>query len=255
MSDFFGDDFTAELKSYFLDSLIKEIDKFSDLVDENLWRRIRGEVAEQTRSWAVDARTNEFEHLALWLEGFDQKSEHIQGISELLKALKTLKAYAEALLLEKCDSEDLATRFALNSQNLREVLLLHCRSGQQEFAIPILSVIEISPRLPLYSLPDRQNGILGVVPFRGEAVPVVNLQDHGFVAVDSDSRFYVICEQQGVRFSLQVTGTEDLISLKEAELQNIENHPDMMSADFIRQFFIKDSRSIMVLDLEKLVAA
>ncbi|AFY00262.1 chemotaxis protein CheW [Bdellovibrio bacteriovorus] len=254
MSDFFGDDFTAELKAYFLDSVIKEIDKFIDLTDEKLWRRILSEVSEQTRAWAVDAKTNEFLHLAAWLEGFDEKSRNLEGAAELIKALKTLKGYIEALGVDKTDTADLATRFALNAQNLREILLLHCRSGAQEFAVPILSVIEISGKLPLFDLPERKEGLLGVIPFRGEAVPVVNLQDHGFARMDADNFFYVICEEQGVRFCLQVTDTEDMISVKEADLQNFENQSTMMSANFVHQFFIKDRRSIMVLDLEKLVA-
>jgi purine-binding chemotaxis protein CheW len=33
MSDFFGDDFTAELKGYFLDATLKEIEKYLDLVN------------------------------------------------------------------------------------------------------------------------------------------------------------------------------------------------------------------------------
>lgn len=254
MSDFFGDDFTAELKSYFLDSVTKEVDKFIDLTDEKLWQRILSELVEQTKAWAVDAKTNEFHHLALWMESFDEKSRTLEGAADLIKALKTLKAYVDALGLEKSDSAEISARFAFNAQNLREMQLLHCRSGQQEFAVPILSVIEISGKLPLFTLPDKRHGVLGVIPYRGDAVPVVSLADHGFCQIDTENFYYVICESQGIRFSLQVTHTEDLINLKETDLQNFEKQSTMISADFVHQFFIKDSRSIMVLDIEKMVA-
>lgn len=254
MSDFFGDDFTAELKSYFLNSVMQEVDKFVDLVDDSLWKRIRGEVAEQCQAWAVDAKTNEFMNLASWCESFEEKSRALEGAAELVKALKTLRAYAETLLQEGADSPDLATRFALNTVNLREVLYLHCHFGVQEFAIPLLNVIEISGKLPLYALPEKREGLLGVVPFRGEAVPVLSLHDHGFAKVESSDCYFVICEQQGVRFSLQVTQTDDLVRLKEADLQDIDNTSTMISVNFVHQFFIKDSRSIMILDLEKMVA-
>lgn len=254
MSDFFGDDFTAELKSYFLNSIILEVDKFIDLTDESLWRRIHSEVCEQTRAWAVDARTNEYQHLAQWLESFEEKSRNIQEATELVRALKTAKAYVEALLQEKTDSADLAAHFVMSAQNLREIQLLHCRAGKHEFAVPILSVIEISTGLSIYSLPQRKEGILGVIPYRGEAVPVVNLQDYGFAVASDEKSCFLICEQQGVRFSLQITRTEDMLSLKESELQCMEKSASMISVPFAQKFFIRDERSVMVLDLNKLVA-
>lgn len=254
MSDFFGDDFTAELKSYFLNSVIQEVDKFIDLVDESLWKRIRNEVVEQCSSWAVDARTNEFMHLAAWCESFGEKSKSLEGAVELIKVLKTLRGYAEALLLEGADNQDLATRYALNTANLREVLYLHCHYGEHEFAVPLLKVVEISSKLPLHSLPEKREGLLGVVPFRGEAVPVLNLYDHGFTKVNPADCYFVICEEHGVRFSFQVTKADDLVRLKEADVQNIDSTSSLIAVNFVHQFFIRDSRSIMILDFEKMVA-
>ncbi len=126
--------------------------------------------------------------------------------------------------------------------------------GPQDFAIPLLNVVEVSTPIPLFPLPEKVPGLAGVIPFRGEAVPVINLQDHGFKISEQDETYYVICEHQGVRFSLQVTDTEDLLSLRASELQHLEEHGSIMQTDFIRQFFIKNNKSIMVLDLEKLVA-
>ncbi|WII70709.1 chemotaxis protein CheW [Bdellovibrio sp. 22V] len=244
MSDFFSDDFTAELKAYFLDSLIKETEKFIDLIDESLWKRIRSEVAEQCQAWAVDAKTNEFEFLAAWIEGFEERTSSISAPRDLIKILHALKEYAEALLVEKKDSAELASRFAVISHSNQEALFLHCKTGATSFAIPILSVVEISGKLPLFALPEQKLGILGVVPFRGEAIPVINLQDHGFASFENKNTYFVICEFQGVRFSLQVTETDDLIALRESELQNVDD----------KQFFIKANKSIMILNLEKLVA-
>lgn len=254
MSDFFGDDFTAELKAYFLDSVLKEVDKFIDLVDESLWKRIRSEVVEQTQAWSVDAKTNEFQYLSEWLATYGKRSECIDGAQDLIRSLKALKSYVEALIVEKQDSAELAAKYTLVSERRHEVLFLHCKSGAQEFALPLLSVVEISSSVPLYSLPEKKQGLLGVIPFRGEAIPVISLQDHGFQSMENKNIYYVICEHQGVRFSLQVTETEDLVSLRESELQNVESHSAMIQASFVKQFFIKNSKGIMILDLEQLVA-
>ncbi|KYG69409.1 chemotaxis protein [Bdellovibrio bacteriovorus] len=254
MSDFFSDDFTAELKAYFLDSVCKEADKFIDLTDESTLRRIRNEVGEQTRAWAVDAKTNEFVHFSQWLELFEERTQSFKEPRELIKSLKTLKAYAEALIQEKADTADHPVRFALSAELRQDVQLLHCRWGNQDFAIPLLNVVEISSQIPLYPLPDKKDGLMGVIPFRGEAVPVISFHDHGFNHSEIKNTFYVICEHQGVRFSLQVTETDDLMSLKESELLNVESHSTVIQTAFVSKFFIKGNKSIMILDLEKLVA-
>ena len=84
MSDFFGDDFTAELKSYFLESLNKEADKFLDLIDDSNWQKIRSEFADHCLSWAADARTNEFTYLGQWLDVFNERSEIFNESKDVL---------------------------------------------------------------------------------------------------------------------------------------------------------------------------
>ncbi len=103
-------------------------------------------------------------------------------------------------------------------------------------------------------MPDKKTGILGVIPFRGEAVPVVSFAELGFLDAESKNAFYVICEHQSVRFSLQVTATEDLVSLRESELLNAEGAETMIPASFVSRFFVKNNKSIMILDVEKMVA-
>lgn len=255
MSDFFGDDFTAELKGYFLDATLKEIEKFLDLVDESTMKRVRVEVREQAASWAVDAKTNEFQSLSEWIEQFVEKIDVLDTPENLHKALSLLKKYFESLQVDKKDSPELAAQFALVAQSNKESLYLHCKSGAQEFVVPIENVLEISGTLPIHALPDRRPGLSGVIPFRGEALPVYNFDEYGFEKQNAKQFFYVICEFEGARFSLQVTETDELLSLKDRELQNLEESSTMIMVPFIRNFFIKDKRSVMVLDLEKLVAA
>lgn len=254
MSDFFGDDFTRELKNYFLDSLIAEATKFMDLIDDSLWQRIRKEVIEQTKAWAVDAKTNEFLHLMEWLEKFEERSKDYTQSTDLLRGLQALKSYAESLKTDMKDSEELAKKFTPSVQNHHQSLYLHCQWGSQEFAVPLLSVVEISGGMSLYSLPEKKQGILGVVPFRGEAIPVVDLAEHGFRGLTSEKTFYVICETQGHKICLPVSATEDLVSLKESELQSAADQGALIQVPFVRQFFIKGSRNVMILDLDKMVA-
>ncbi|MGE5085790.1 MAG: chemotaxis protein CheW [Bacillota bacterium] len=255
MSDFFGDDFTAELKGYFLDATLKDIEKYLDLVDASTLSRVRAEIREQAASWAVDAKTNEFFPLSQWIDDFVRKIEVLDTAESLYKALALLKNYFEALQIDKKDSSELASQFTLVAQSSKESFYLHCKVGAQEFVVPIENVIEVSGSLPIYVLPDHRPGISGVVPFRGEALPVFNLYEFGFEKTSAKQFLYVICDLHGSRFSLQVTETDELLSLKDRDLQNLDGASTMMTVPVVRNFFIKDKRSIMVLDLEKLVAA
>lgn len=255
MSDFFGDDFTAELKGYYLNSLKTELDKFADLLDESTLKRVRAEIREQCQNWIVDAKSNEFEFLSLWFQNFSEKLDIFVGAEDLIQALRLANKYVDILSETKKDSADYATQFALTAELQGESLYLHCKVASQEFVIPIKHVVEIIAALPLYPLPERHQGLLGVIPFRGDAVPVFSLQDYGFQKNETDQFFYVICDFEGTRFSLQVTQTNELMSVSDKELQHIEANSILVSVPFVRNFFVKDQRSIMVLDIERLVAA
>lgn len=255
MSDFFGDDFTAELKGYYLDSLMKELQKFIDLLDDSTIKRVRAEIREQCQSWSVDAKSNEFEHLSGWFTSFSEKLDLFAGPSDLIGALKTAGKYVEVLIETKKDSPDYLVQFALVAEVQGESLYLHCKIADQEFVVPIRHVVEIIGSLPLFPLPENNPGISGVIPFRGDAIPVFNLQNFGFKNRETEHFYYVICEFEGHKFSLQVTETDELINLRDRDLQNIETNTSMISVPFIRNFFVKDQRSVMVLDIERLVAA
>nr|BFD69061.1 hypothetical protein HAGR004_40830 [Bdellovibrio sp. HAGR004] len=254
MTDFFGDDFTAELKAYFLDSLVKETEKFIDLVDETTWKKIHLELVENTKVWAIDAKTNEFLYFEKWLEDFEERNLKIQSFDGLIAAIESIKKYAESLHTEK-DSLDLASRFESVVQSRKQSQFLHCRFGTQEFAIPLISIVEIIGNLRLFNLPQKREGILGVIPVRGEAIPVISFSDHGFVSAQLGNNLFVICEHEGSRFSLPVTKTEDLVNLSESDFLSAEEQGILINASFVKSFFIKDNKNIMVLDLGKLVAS
>ncbi|WP_413559840.1 chemotaxis protein CheW [Bdellovibrio sp. HCB209] len=255
MSDFLNDDFTLELKKYFLDATLKEVESFTDLIDESTLKKVTVEIREKAESWLVDAKSNEFSQLEAWLTDFNAKLDSLDSVEQMQKALGLLHKYLSALLVDGKDSVELAAQFPLVAQSSREALFLHCKTGSQQFVVPIQNVIEISGVLPMYPLPDSRQGLAGVIPFRGEAVPVVDLKSFGFHSSETKKFYFVICEHEGTRFSLQVTETDELLSLKDKDMQNLSDHPTMLSVPFIKQFFVKDEHSVMVLDIEKLVAA
>ncbi|MGZ3769209.1 MAG: chemotaxis protein CheW [Bdellovibrio sp.] len=255
MSDIFTGDFTAELKNYFLNNLILILEDHFDLIDDKLWSRVRVETAKQAKEvWAVDAKSNEFLHLSVFLENFEPNSADCQNAVEFKKYLQALKDYLKTLLVES-DSAELAAKFLALAESTREINFLLCRFGKQDFAIPLLNVIEITNDRPVHLLPEAQNGLLGVLAYRGEAIPVVDFKYYGLQSERSDRFCYIICETENTRFSLQISETEDVIKIPESELQNAEDQKFLFAVSFVKKFFIQNKKNVMVLELEKLVAS
>jgi purine-binding chemotaxis protein CheW len=255
MSDFFGDDFTAELKTYFLDSLNKEVAKFLDLVDESTWRRLINELDQETQTWIADAITNEFTFLAGWIEEFKKSLPDLAAEAELQSALSSLKSYIDALLIQKADSAELAQSYSWQKSSSATKQFLHCRIGEQEFVLPVMNVVEIvSGDRKVSPIPVVKDQLAGVIPYRGEAIPVFDLTHFGFQDVHNLKTYFVICENAGAMFALQVTGTDELLTLEGHTFQDVDQGATLLRAPFISHFFVRDNRSIMILDLEKLVA-
>jgi purine-binding chemotaxis protein CheW len=255
MSDFFGDDFTAELKGYFLDSLSKDLENFVDLIDASTWIRIRSEIAEVLPSWAVDARTNEFSFFADWMESLQNLLKQFNSDQEFKKSLKTFREYLNELVETKKDAENYLTKYSLSSAVQGENQFLHCRCNQQEFVIPIGNVVEVSSGLKVFPLPEKRQGLTGMVPFRGDAIPVLNLQEYGFQDFEGKRTYFVICEFKNSKLALQVSETDDIVTLKDQQLQIIEQGSSFTTAPFIKSFYVQDGRNIMVIDLEVMTAA
>ncbi len=254
MSDFFNDDFTAELKKYFLESFIKEVDKYLDLVDEKLWKRLGKEIQETCQTWMIDAKTNEFLFLSAWLERTSKNLHEVESQEEVLSYLKILKAYLAEILAGTKDSEDLQKKYVINRFSQKTNLLLHCQVGSQDFAIPVLSVVEITSDLRLFATPLPQVGIAGVAAFRGDPLPVIALKDFGFPEVNQQSGIYVVCEWKQIRFALKVDRAEDFMNVAEKDFQDLDAKwvPETSSA---QKFFTQNNKNIIYLNMDSLVAA
>lgn len=254
MSDFFGDDFTAELRGYFLDTLSKEADRFVDLIDDHKWMKLVEELNEQVTAWIVDAKTNEFEFLAQWLLEFQEKSVLFKNPGELESAIKILKNYLEALGIDKKDNPEFLQKFSIESKVVGQSQFLHCRLNGMNFVISVGWVMEVVDKLPIYPLPTHHAGLSGMISFRGEAIPVIDLTDYGFTRVSDEKFNFVICNIEGAKLALQVSEADQLLTLENSEMQPIEATQLMVAAPFIKKFFIRESKSVMVLDLDTMVA-
>lgn len=252
-SDFFGDDFTKDLKKYYLDNIITDIDKYIVLIKDTNLSLYQEEVKNKIEDWQRDAQTNEFLLFSNWLTEFGAKLELCKKSEEFKLLIHRLHLYLDDLLLNLVDSEVLFKKHTLQNHSRKE-LYLYCRHGIQEFLLPIENVLEVISKAVVSPLPDYHFGISGVLAVRGEIFPVYNLIEFGFQPIQEKIIYYVICDFQGARFAVPVTQTDQLLTVDSKEMQQADAKRDFITAHFISSFIIKDKKSVMVFDLEKLVA-
>lgn len=252
-SDFFGDDFTKDLKKFYLDNIITDIDKYIVLIKDSNLKLYQEEIKEKIEDWQRDAQTNEFNLFAKWLSLFAIKIESCKKAEEFKFLIHRLHLYLDDLLVALTDSEEMFKKHTLENHSRKE-LYLYCRHGIQEFLLPIENVLEVISKAKVSPLPDYHFGISGVLAVRGEIFPVYNLIEFGFQEIEEKVVYYVICDYQGARFAVPVTQTDQLLTVDSKEMQQADSRRDFITAHFISSFIIKDKKSVMVFDLEKLVA-
>lgn len=128
---------------------------------------------------------------------------------------------------------------------------------KEEFGIDIMNVKEIIPYQESIQIPNTPDFIDGVINYRGNVIPVVNLRKRfnlGFGDLTKDTRIIVISlEEKEIGFV--VDEASQTLRLNE---EQIDPTPDIIS-DVDRRYMIgvgkvDKSRLIILLDLEKILS-
>lgn len=252
MSDFFNDDFTAELKAYFLSQFHDEVVKYLEASDEDSWPVFRDEISEKFAEWIVDAKTNEFVFFSAWLENLVPLLAACEDLNFFLSCLGQLSLYLQELAQSKKDSEASAAQFNLSALSNRARHYLHCRIDKYDLVLPVAFIIEVTGDKKISPLPQPLSGLSGMMAYRGEAVPVFAFPE---LTADHKNFSYIICEVERQLFALQVTHVDQLFEIKEQDLQEKNASGNVFNRDCITHFISRDNKNMMVFDLQRLVAA
>lgn len=252
------DEFALEMRNHFLETTEQSL---VTLQDESVFQQRFSELALE---WAGEASGNEMPFL-----------------SELLKQLAgTAKADSEALiassvcqglvlylkhLRSQVDSEELTETFLPKSDSAEQAsknrsvtsmknpmkdslkTYLQCRRGKYSFLLPVENVVEISRHKKISSLPFAEPKVKGLIGFRGQGTPVLDLTYAGYEGSDEVS-YFVICEHNKNFFALEVNGTDEVLKLEASDFQASSDGAE-------KQFTTKDKKILILLNIEKLVAA
>ncbi len=255
MSSLALDEFTLEMRLHFIATMIESLERFKTYDD------FFGEVKLAIDEWALECRSNGMDFFVNLLEFLKTTiSDGIySGKEDSDKVSKVLSDYLN-LLKTQDDSQSLYEKFYESFQQGRgegRQLYLQCVSHAHYFIVPVKNVTEIVSNKKIFPLPRPQIGVRGLVSFRGQGIPVVNLTDFGFKQKDeskskSERTCFVVCDYKESFFALEVDKTDDVLELDASEFQN--HSGSTLLSPVADRFVIKNDKSLMVLDIEKLVS-
>jgi purine-binding chemotaxis protein CheW len=135
---------------------------------------------------------------------------------------------------------------------------INYRLGNENFAISVDRVLEIIQHRVMTKVPNSSQYIKGVINFRGEIVPVIDMHRRFNMEHDESHEGMIVViggdsEKSGNHIGLLVDEVEDVIEFKYRDLRK---SPDMginYEMTFIDGVVDIDGRFIMVLNIEKVM--
>jgi purine-binding chemotaxis protein CheW len=135
---------------------------------------------------------------------------------------------------------------------------INYRLGNENFAISVDRVLEIIKHRVMTKVPNSSQYIKGVINFRGEIVPVIDMHKRFNMEKDESHEGMIVVingdsEKSNYHIGLLVDEVEDVIEFKYRDLRK---SPDMginYDMSFIDGIVDIESRFIMVLNIEKVL--
>jgi len=135
---------------------------------------------------------------------------------------------------------------------------INYRLGNENFAVSVERVMEIIKHRVLTKVPNSSQYIKGVINFRGEIVPVIDMHRRFNMVKDEEEEGMIVVingdsEKSNYHIGLLVDEVEDVIEFKYKDLRK---SPDMginYDLSFVDGIIDIDDRFIMVLNIEKVL--
>ena len=130
------------------------------------------------------------------------------------------------------------------------------RLGDEEHAVPLLSVREVSSLRPIRPVPETPVHFLGVTNLRGSVISVISLCTKlGLVSSGPDSaKAILVFDLSGTTVGVQVDEVVSVTTIGEADIER-EGHVSLpICADYLVGIAKDRDRLITIIDLSTLLA-
>lgn len=139
--------------------------------------------------------------------------------------------------------------------NDHESQLLVFNVDGEEFGVDVLLVQEIIRYLKPTKIPNAPKAVRGVINFRGEVIPVLDIRERFDLPVREYDEFTVIVvvEHHGKTLGMIVDHVSDIISLATKDTQLTPEFSDDEKTAYLRGMGKLGERLILLLDIEKIM--
>jgi two-component system chemotaxis response regulator CheV len=131
----------------------------------------------------------------------------------------------------------------------RLALLLFSLGGRATFAINVFKVREVIPRPQLTAVPGAHPLVHGVMDFRGQVLPVLDLARALDQAPGADADYVVITEFNRSQQGFLVNGVERILHVDVADVM-----PPDAGDGFLTAMTRHDNRTVQIVDVERVLA-
>jgi purine-binding chemotaxis protein CheW len=132
---------------------------------------------------------------------------------------------------------------------------LMCHQGKTSYALPVRFVQEIMPNRPLKPLPIKRKKVAGVISFRGQVMPVIDIFGHkpGASAQEETGGCIIVCQIGRKLFGFRIDEVSSVIDVKDEQLQVMHTKLEQDGPRLVSHLAHIDGKPISFLDLSGVV--
>jgi len=130
--------------------------------------------------------------------------------------------------------------------------------GHEYFAVHVSMVLEVLQKQNITTIPKTPAHILGIINFRGDIVPVIDLRSKFNLNSNKISEKYIVIvfeipTEEGIKniISAKADAVKDVIQINPKEIKQVPELGLNFNSQFINGAIKRDDIFILLLDIEK----
>jgi len=131
------------------------------------------------------------------------------------------------------------------SNELAGQLIIFSLAGRL-FGLDVTLVQEILPAVPIRNLPRATSHLRGLIDFRGQIIPVLNLRSMLQLPHDQEVRSIVVIQSAGRNYGLMVDGVKEVLGAEEKRGQGSRVSDELPERFVLGTTEIKESKVIVL---------
>lgn len=128
--------------------------------------------------------------------------------------------------------------------------------GEEEFAIPLLSVKEVIAIPDMTPIPHTPPHFLGIMNLRGQVISVIDLRKKMSIkAKDSEETSVIILDLKGGFLGVVVDSVTSVLALAANQIMEKPHIESAKNTDYITGVYRKESQLVLLLDIFGMLSA